>query len=334
MIEEQSLAQVQVPRACLQRVFDRIRSVDRGSCTELLIGGGGSGKSMAGRHLGRLAKSAGRAVAFVDLRMVCKGLEPSKTWNAVLSDAGEQLFGASRRSRMTVTAKEDDDFVELFRNLILNRIDEGTCTIILDNIDSMLDTMMEQTFYVNLRFAHNYRAEDPRAGAVDWIFTTTAPEDFLNRSIDNLAESIFAMATKSVVRDFSIEEVRALNHAYEDKIDESSVRRLWEVLGGIPWLTERVLRDLPVREKLPEKLTEIPWVRQHLEETRERLSEGHLTPLLRRAKNGVLGYESIREEAKLLELLRLGVVHCNSADGALVRNSLYQGLAKRKWWGR
>lgn len=128
----------------------------------------------------------------------------------------------------------------------------------LDEVDRLFPTPFGAEVFGVLRAWHNERALDP---SLPWrnlsIVLSYATEAQL--FIADLNQSPFNVGTRIPMGDFTLSEVQELNRAYASPAGSGEdIDRLYTLLGGHPYLTNRALHELAVRRMhLPVLLAEM-----------------------------------------------------------------------------
>jgi hypothetical protein len=108
----------------------------------------------------------------------------------------------------------------------------------MDEVERMFGSPFRSDFFSMLRSWHNNRA---RGG--DWtrlnlaLVTSTEPYQF----IADLNQSPFNVGQVVELVDFTLEQISELNRRYHSPLTETQVTKLFELLGGHPYLTRRAL---------------------------------------------------------------------------------------------
>jgi len=108
----------------------------------------------------------------------------------------------------------------------------------MDEVDTIFDTAFRSDFFSILRSWHNYRALQPIWRQLDLaLVTSTEPYQFVsNRNLSpfNVGEGIDLL-------DFTPEQVAELNQRHGAPLDADAVQRLFDLIGGDPFLVRRAL---------------------------------------------------------------------------------------------
>src|SRR5205823_3901223 len=110
----------------------------------------------------------------------------------------------------------------------------------IDEVDRLLSADFGDDFFRMLRSWHNERAlpSDTPWRKLDLILvTSTEPYQF----IDNPHDSPFNVGEVIRLSDFSRAEVRQLADDHSSPLDAGQERRLFDLLGGHPYLTRRAM---------------------------------------------------------------------------------------------
>jgi len=121
---------------------------------------------------------------------------------------------------------------------LLKQINDVPILLAMDEVERMFGSPFRSDFFSMLRSWHNNRA---RGG--DWtrfnmaLVTSTEPYQF----IADLNQSPFNVGQVVELVDFTLEQVSELNHRHQNPLTGEEVGRLFDLLGGHPYLTRRAL---------------------------------------------------------------------------------------------
>lgn len=121
---------------------------------------------------------------------------------------------------------------------LLKEINDVQVLLAMDEVERMFASPFRSDFFSMLRSWHNNRA---RGG--DWprlnlaLVTSTEPYQF----IADLNQSPFNVGQIVELMDFSLEQVLDLNRRHRGPLTDSEIGKLFELLGGHPYLTRRAL---------------------------------------------------------------------------------------------
>jgi len=184
------------------------------------------------------ASKAEKSVAFLDFQLFMK---------SALSDS--DLFFRQFCSLLTDSLELDDRVDEYWTSPLGNsqRCTRylsrhimpqlgGSLVLAMDEVDTLFDTEFGSDFFGMLRAWHNNRALK-----ADWrrvglaLVTSTEPYHM----IKNLNQSPFNVGEVIKVSDFSKEQASELNHRHGKPFGPAEEARLFELLGGHPYLVRR-----------------------------------------------------------------------------------------------
>lgn len=121
---------------------------------------------------------------------------------------------------------------------LFREIQDSQILLAMDEVERMFGSPFRSDFFSMLRSWHNNRA---RGG--DWtrlyiaLVTSTEPYQF----IADLNQSPFNVGQVVDLMDFDLEQVFDLNRRHHSPLTEGEVEKLFELLGGHPYLTRRAL---------------------------------------------------------------------------------------------
>jgi AAA-like domain/TIR domain len=116
----------------------------------------------------------------------------------------------------------------------------GSVVLAIDKADRLFQTEFRSDFFGMLRSWHNLRASPLKQvwKKLDLILVISTDPYLL---ITRRHESPFNVGPVLSLNDFSFEQVRELNRRYRSRFAEQEVLRLFELLGGHPFLTRLAL---------------------------------------------------------------------------------------------
>jgi AAA-like domain/TIR domain len=121
----------------------------------------------------------------------------------------------------------------------------------MDEVDTIFDTTFRSDFFSMLRSWHNYRALQPIWRQLDLaLVTSTEPYQFVtNRNLSpfNVGESLD-------LPDFMLEQMAELNQRHGAPLDADTVQRLFDLIGGDPFLVRRALYLVASKRLTPDEL--------------------------------------------------------------------------------
>lgn len=163
---------------------------------------------------------------------------------ASLSEQAEQEFAPERDWRPHYGAV--GNFERFLRERLL-KTQEGPILWTLDGVDRLFATEYYAEFFALLRGIHSKRATQP---SVPWerltLLLTTATEAHLY--IRDLNQSPFNVGVRIQIADFSLAQCREAEARYGAKLSKGEQERLYELLGGHPYLLTRALQEMKTQE--------------------------------------------------------------------------------------
>ncbi|MBD1867266.1 AAA-like domain-containing protein [Cyanobacteria bacterium FACHB-471] len=110
-----------------------------------------------------------------------------------------------------------------------------------DGVDYVFNTPIKKEFFSSIRSFYNYGAHDSKWENVRWLLSTSTEPVFF---IEDLSQSPFNIGTRIDLNYFELTEVRKLAEKYELKLEERIVEKIFNYLGGHPYLTHLIINQL------------------------------------------------------------------------------------------
>lgn len=180
------------------------------------------------------ARAEKRRVVFVDFS-IFSGAELEK-YEAFLSSLAlilaKRLGSKEIPAKGTLTQADLEDFVS-------RMLDETSAPIsfVLDAVDRLMRRGYQNDFFGMLRGFHNNRTNPARP---EWekfdLALAISMEPYL--LVKNVEQSPFNVGQVISLSPFTLEEAVGLNQHYDNFLQDSDVKLLWEQLGGHPYLTQ------------------------------------------------------------------------------------------------
>ena len=218
----------------------------------------------------------------------------------------------------------NDNFERFIRREALAKLDAPIVWAI-DEIDRLFTCKFSAEVFSLFRSWHNERSLDP-AGLWSRLTLAIAYATEAHLFISDLNQSPFNVGTRILLQDFTLTEVADLNRRYGGPLkDGIEISRLYDLLGGNPYLVRRGLNEIATGGHSVEEF-------ELLAAREDGLFHDHLTRMLR----------CVREDKNLMEALRdivdsnrcpsndafyrlraAGVISGNSPDSCRPRCLLY-----------
>lgn len=220
---------------------EAIRALNEIGVTIVIKGPRQMGKSSL---LNRLMVDGGRRgmkTAFIDFQMIEKGTIENAdifyrqfssllSWEFEVEDRTEEFWkiplGHVQKTTNYVT------------KYLLKELPDKQLLLAMDEVERMFTSPFRSDFFSMLRSWHNNRA---RGG--DWmrfnmaLVTSTEPYQL----IADLNQSPFNVGTVVAPKDFTLQQVVDLNHRHGTPLNLGQTQKLFDLLGGHPYLTRRAL---------------------------------------------------------------------------------------------
>lgn len=224
-----------------------LETIGRQGVTITIKGPRQMGKSSLLIRVVTAARAAGKAVAFLDFQLFDKQALSSADrffpqFCAWLSDelelpdrVGEYWSAPLGNSQRCTRYIGRYLLKELGRPLVLA----------MDEVESIFETDFRSDFFGMLRSWHNNRATTPIWKQLDLVLVTSTEPYQL---IENLNQSPFNVGQVIELRDFTVAEASDLNRRHGAPLDAADEQRLYDLVGGHPYLLRRALYLLASRQ--------------------------------------------------------------------------------------
>lgn len=198
------------------------------------------GKSSLLAQVVHAARKAGRHALVVDFQVL----------DSIASGVADQFF----REFFTIASEElgIENRVQEFWGSAMGNPARGTSYMMrhvlpalgkplllaLDEVERLFGADFRSSFFGMLRSWHNSRAYDPiwKSLSIACV-TSTEPHLLISRS----DQSPFNVGEVVEPADFTLDQVHELNRRHGDPVDGRGLQRLFDLLGGQPFLTRRAL---------------------------------------------------------------------------------------------
>ena len=195
--------------------------------------------------------------------------------------------------------------------------------MVMDEVDRVFGRGYENDFFGLLRFWHNERARDPLWRKLHLVLAwSTDPRQMLK----DPGQSPFNVGTKIQLIDFSFAEVQELNALYGRPLKrKEQLQRLFAIIGGHPYLTQRALYALATRTHTLSSIVNMETAQSglfadHLEHHRAQLV---LAPELHHAMQQVIRNDTCPTHDVFVRLRALGLVTGRTHQAVSPRCTLY-----------
>ena len=245
------------------------------------------------------------------------------------------LKGLGSASSLSNTIKHPDDFNDFVGGVILHDVDDPI-VMAFDNVDRLINQGYRDSFFYALRNWSLKRTEESSRGgtAKRWrrlslILTVTTEPTLL---VQSEGTSPFNVTEPLRLQAFAQSGVGRLNELYHAGLDDSMLNRLFDLLGGHPFLTQqayyRLIGPRPMNfETLEAKAAaeDGPFA-EHLRKLSKRLLR-HKE--LASALKDLLGRNTQPERTAYYLLESLGLVRFDGTGRIIPANRLYAEYFKR-----
>ncbi len=220
----------------------------RGDATILIKGARQMGKtSLLARGL-KTAREAGCRVVFSDYQKLTNvQLETHENFLIALGELmADQLdLEVSPREGWTPARGPNSNFERFIRRNVLAEAQRHLVWA-MDEVDRLFSCPFGSQVFALFRTWHNERALDPSG---PWSRLTLAiayaTEAYLFISDPN--QSPFNVGTRVALDDFTLDQVSDLNGRYGSPLSAGEVERLYDIVGGQPYLVRRSLNEISSR---------------------------------------------------------------------------------------
>ena len=226
----------------IERASDAIalEAIKRQGVTIPIKGPRQMGKSSLLLRTTSAAAAAGKRVAFLDFQLFDK---------AALHDADTfyQQFCAWLTDELEMDSRVDEYWkmplsnslrcTRYLQRYLLKEI-SGPLVLAMDEVESIFDTPFRTDFFSMLRSWHNSRQPGTVWKKLDLVLVTSTEPYQL---ISDLNQSPFNVGEVVELGDFTSEQVHQLNGLHGTPLSPPDERRLYDLLGGHPYLVRRAL---------------------------------------------------------------------------------------------
>jgi hypothetical protein len=312
----------------IERKVDRqlINYFSRNGRTAALCGAPQMGKSSLAIRVEHRLQDAGYRLARVNIRddLPASAFADEGSFFAALADAIARELNTTRppAGRFSPRAAPSDFSAFLLSDVLPQA--QGKVLMVLDRLDHLFDQPCSAQALSALRALHNRTANPPFNQMRMLLIHTLHP-----RQQQGPLGSVFDVAKKFPVGDFSLDEVRTLTARHALKLAANAVPDLHWLLGGHPALTRQAWNEMADGQAIPQELIEAAGrnggpFENHLLGLRHEFRRN--LPLARAYLDLIRG--TGRPTEQLFEgLLLLGVVNGDWHGEATVRCGLYE-----KWF--
>ncbi len=221
-----------------------------------------------------------------------------------------------------------DKLTYLLEDHVLSAV-EGQVVLALDEVDRLLQTPFQDTFFGLLRAWHNSRALNELWEKLDIVMVISTEPHLL---IADVNQSPFNVGQKIRLQDFDATQVRNLNSLYRNPVQESEIESLMASLNGHPYLTHKALYTLTSDA--------MPWSHFAQSMTSEQSVFGdHLRrylwllrdkPDLRDALKRIIRHGECGDEVLFYRLQQAGLIQGSSRSVCSCRCKLYEAYFRDK----
>ena len=195
------------------------------------------------------ARQAGARLILTDLqKLAAADFETVETFFLALAQliADQLELDASPRQAWNPERAPGANFERFLRNAVLNQTDTPVIWG-LDEVDRLFPCEFRNDVFGLFRAWHNERAFNPE-GLISRLTLVMAYATEARLFITDLNQSPFNVGTRVALDDLTGEQVADLNQRYRTPLaDSEEVARLFDLVGGHPYLVRRALREMKAR---------------------------------------------------------------------------------------
>lgn len=229
------------------------REMTRGGATIVIKAPRQMGKSSLLVRAATQARRLGREVAFLDFQLLDENMlvDSQRFFQGFCHWIADELdLDAPVEEAWQGGLGHVQSCTRYLRRNALKALDKPI-TLVMDEVDRMLGCSFRSDFFGMLRSWHNNRATNPEWRKLD-ILLVISTEPYL--LIDDLKQSPFNVGEVIRLDDFSLAQTAQLNDGHGGPFDPPRVERLYNLLGGHPYLTRQALYRVAVAEIGVERL--------------------------------------------------------------------------------
>lgn len=199
----------------------------------------------------------------------------------------------------------------------------------MDEVDRLLHTSFQDSFFGLLRSWHNRRAMNQLWEKLDIVMVISTEPHLL---IKNVAQSPFNVGTRIVLEDFTLPQIAELNGRYRSPLNERKLPALLDFLGGHPYLTSKALYTLIDENISWEQMVQIATTSRspfddHLRRYLFLLQDQRE---LKSALKQIISHGRCSDEKLFDPLLRAGLIRGTTRQSCSLRCQLYADYFKDK----
>ena len=221
-------------------------AVERKDSFVMIKGARQVGKSSLIAQLMRSTRASGARVVRSDWQKLPRAaLETAETFLAALAEtvAEDLELENSPNSHFVSTRAATACFESFLRKDVFRNV-SGQIVLFIDEADRLFETPYRDDVFALMRSWHGERAFD-MSGHWNRFTVVIAYATEAHLFIKNLAQSPFNVGTRIELGDFSLDEVTEMNRRYGSPLStEPDVAKLYELVGGHPYLVRRCLHEL------------------------------------------------------------------------------------------
>jgi len=199
------------------------------------------------------AQQLGRELAFLDFQLLDEGKlkDPQRFFQGFCRWIADELnIDGSVDEIWQGGLGHTQSCTKFLRRYVLKELDKPI-TLVMDEVDRMLDCPFRSDFFGMLRNWHNTRATSPEWRKLDLLLVISTEPYLL---IDDLKQSPFNVVEPIRLKDFNLAQTTDLNNRHGTPFDPPMVEQLQKLLGGHPYLIRQALYRVAVGEFAPEDL--------------------------------------------------------------------------------
>ncbi len=240
-------------RFYIERPGDAVaqREIGRGAATVVIKAPRQMGKSSLLVRSAAQSRELGREVVFLDFQLLDEAMlnDPQRFFQGFCRWVADELdIDAPVEPIWEGGLGHVQSATKYFRRHALRRL-EKPVTLVMDEVDRMLDCPFRSDFFGMLRSWHNNRATGAEWRKLDLVLVISTEPYLL---IENLKQSPFNVGEVIRLEDFALSQSAELNDRHGSPYSPLQIERLHQLLSGHPYLTRQALYRVAVNEFTPE----------------------------------------------------------------------------------
>jgi hypothetical protein len=162
-------------------------------------------------------------------------------WQTIATEVALQLKCRTREARAWNLELPYTHCFSEFLDRYVFEDNDSPVVLCLDEIDRIFASPLKNAFFPSIRFFYNQGAHDRTWKNVRWLISTCSEPSFF---IKDLTQSPFNIGLRVELNSFSIEEITEFAWRHGLSLKASIVERIFEYVGGRPYLVHLLLYHL------------------------------------------------------------------------------------------